>query len=84
MSLLSGEFNVVLDKLMSKAHVSGYKISNYCHVDEGYVNRLRRGEKHNPSVKVVIKISFALLHYGEKIAISDIAELFEAAGYSFW
>jgi transcriptional regulator with XRE-family HTH domain len=70
----------VLDNLLEESGVSCYKISNYTGIDEAYLSRLRNGEKHNPSLEVLIKIALALAYFSSKISIHDIEELLNSTG----
>jgi hypothetical protein len=63
----------VLDNLLEESGVSCYKISNYTGIDEN-------GEKHNPSLEVLIKIALALAYFSSKISIHDIEELLNSTG----
>jgi len=75
-------FSLTFSKLLERSGVSCYQISQYTHLDQAYLNRLKNGEKNNPSPETTIKISLALAHYGNKIKLSDIESLFKSTGRS--
>ena len=81
--LVDEDFAKVFCELLKKANTSGYEIAKFSHLDEGYVSRLKRGIKCNPSIKVLLRISFALVHASKKIELYDIKRLFESAGLFF-
>jgi transcriptional regulator with XRE-family HTH domain len=78
----SNGFSRAFSQLLEKAGVSCYKISQYSHVDEAYLSRLKNGKKQNPSPATIIKISLALTHYSDKIKLCDIQRLFRSVGRS--
>ena len=80
MGLYSEDFSKEFSKLLEKAGISCYKVSQYTHLDEAYLSRLRSGEKRNPSPETLVKISLALAHYGEQVQLHDIQRLFRSAG----
>ena len=75
-------FAQVFSQLLEKADTSCYKISQFTHLNEAYLSRLKAGEKHNPSPETIMKISLALTHYSEKITAYDIQKLFKSVGHS--
>lgn len=82
MGLYSGDFSKAFSKLLEKTSISCYKISQYTHLDQAYLSRLKIGEKQNPSPETVIKISLALAHYSNQVQLHDIQKLFESVGRS--
>ena len=82
MTLYATDFSVVFSKLLEKNGITCYQISQYSHLDQAYLNRLRRGEKLNPSPETIVKISVALAHFSDKINLGDIEHLFNAVGRS--
>jgi len=82
MRLYLTDFPKVFSRLLEKSGVSCYKISQYSHLYEAYLSRLKNGEKQNPSPETIIKISLALTHYSDKITAYDIQKLFRSVGRS--
>jgi hypothetical protein len=82
MGLYSDDFSQVFTKLLEKVGISCYQMSQYTHLDQAYLSRLRNGGKQNPSPETVVKISLALAHYGKQIQLHDIHRLFKSVGRS--
>ena len=82
MAIYVNGFSKVFSALLQQAHVSCYQISQYTHLDQGYLNRLKTGEKQNPSPETVMKISLALTHYSSQVRLYDIQRLFRSVGRS--
>lgn len=82
MALYSKDFTEVFSNLLEKYGVTCYQISQYSHLDQGYLSRLRNGEKHNPSPETLVKISIALAHSSNKVKLYDIEALFNSVGRS--
>jgi len=80
--LYSNNFADVFSRLLEKTRISCYRISQYVHLDESYLSRLRNGERNNPSPETIVKISLALAHLSDKISLYDIEDLFNASGRS--
>lgn len=78
----TNSFAKAFSQLLEKAGTSCYKISQFTHLDQAYLSRLKDGEKHNPSPETIIKISLALIHESEKITPYDINKLFKSVGRS--
>ena len=78
----SNGFSQVFCQLLEIAGVSCYKISQFAHLDQAYLSRLKNGEKQNPSPETMVKISLALVHYSDKIKLHDIQKLFKSVGRS--
>ena len=78
----SNSVSHAFSQLIEITGVSCYKISQFTHLDQAYLGRLKNSEKQNPSVETIIKISLALTHYSEKIKLYDIQELFKSVGRS--
>ena len=76
------DFAKVFSRLLEENNISCYSISQFTSLDQAYLSRLRGGQKDNPSVATVIKISLALAKLGENIKLHDIKELFNAVGRS--
>ena len=82
MAIYINEFSEVLSTLLEKNRISCYEISQYTHLDQAYLSRLRSGERKNPSPETIIKIGLALTHYSDKIKLHDIQKLFRSVGRS--
>lgn len=80
--LYANNFAEVFSRLLEKTRLSCYQITQYTNIDQGYLSRLKNGQKSNPSPEVIVKISLALAHLDAKIKISDIEALFKAVGRS--
>ena len=80
----SDNFSKVFSRLLEKSSVTCYKISNYAHIDEAYLSRLKSGEKNNPTAEVVLRISLALVHLDPHITLHDIEALLNSAGRSIF
>jgi hypothetical protein len=78
----SSNFSRVFSQLLETASVSCYQISQFAHLDQGYLSRLKNGAKQNPSPETIIKISLALAHLSDKIRLGDIQKLFKSVGRS--
>lgn len=82
MGLYLDDFSEVFSKLLEKTGISCYQISQYSHLDQAYLSRLRNGEKRNPSPETLVKISLAFTHYSDKVNLSAIQKLFKSVGRS--
>lgn len=82
MTLYASEFSEVFTALLRKTGISCYQISQYTHLDQAYLSRLKAGTKQNPSVETVIKISLAFTHYSDQVQLHDIQRLFKSVGRS--
>jgi transcriptional regulator with XRE-family HTH domain len=80
--IYSNNFSRAFSQLLEKAGTSCYKISQYTNLDEGYLSRLKKGERENPSPETITKISLALTHYSDKVKLYDIQKLFKSVGRS--
>ena len=78
----SNSFSQAFSQLLEKASISCYQISQFSHLDQAYLSRLKNGERHNPSPETIIKISLAVTHYSDKIKLYDIQKLFKSVGRS--
>ena len=81
-ALYNKDYSVAFDRALKKANISCYRISEFSHIDQGYLSCLRNGTKKNPSPETVMKISLALVHFSEKIILIDIERLFNSVGRS--
>ena len=78
----SGNFSQAFSQLLEKSGISCYQISQFAHLDQAYLSRLKSGERANPSAETIIKISLALTHYSNNINLYDIQRLFKSVGRS--
>ena len=76
------DFSLIFSKLIERAGISCYQISQYSHLDQAYLSRLRSGEKNNPSPETVMEIGLALAHLGGNISLYDVEGLFNSVGRS--
>ena len=82
MALYANNFAKAFSNLLQETGVTCYQISQYSHLDQAYLSRLKNGEKQNPSPDTIIKISLALTHYSDKVKLYDILKLFKSVGRS--
>lgn len=82
MTLYASDFSKVFSTLLEKNGISCYQISRYTHLDQAYLSRLKNGEKHNPSLETLIKVSLALTHYSNQVQLHDIQRLLKSVGRS--
>jgi transcriptional regulator with XRE-family HTH domain len=82
MAIYKNDFFYVFTELLKKSRVTCYQISQFSHLDQAYLSRLKSGERANPSVETVVKISLALTHYSNNINLYDIQRLFKSVGRS--
>jgi len=83
MGLYDGnDFSAVFSGLLQKTGVSCYRISQFSHLDEAYLSRLRSGEKKNPAPETVVKIALALVHFSDKVDLYDVEALLNSVGRS--
>jgi transcriptional regulator with XRE-family HTH domain len=78
----SNSFSQAFSQLLETASVSCYQISQFAHLDQAYLSRLKNGEKQNPSPETIMKISLAFAHHSDKIKLYDIQKLFKSVGRS--
>ncbi|MFC1998786.1 helix-turn-helix domain-containing protein [Chloroflexota bacterium] len=82
LGLYTNQFTEVFSELLGKHRVTCYQICRVTGIDQAYLSRLRSGERGNPSVEVVMRISLALMRCSENINIHDIERLFRSVGRS--
>jgi len=81
----NNDFSKVLDRLLEKAGISYYQIYKYTNLSESYLSRLKSGERRNPSVEIIMRISLALVSLSNgKIRQHHIEELFNSLGRSLF
>jgi transcriptional regulator with XRE-family HTH domain len=76
--IYTNDFAHVFSRLLEENEISCYQISQFTHLDQAYLSRLKNGKRENPSPATIIKISLALTHYSDKITIHDIQKLFRS------
>lgn len=82
MGIHSGDFSREFSRILQETGLSCYRITQFTNLDEGYLSRLKSGEKQNPSAETLMKICLALTHYSEQVTIHDMNQLFKATGRS--
>jgi transcriptional regulator with XRE-family HTH domain len=82
MSLYGNDFTKTFAELLVRSGVTCYRIAEYAGLDQGYLSRLKNGEKSNPSPGTIMRISLAFAHFGKQISLSDIERLFRSVGRS--
>ena len=80
--LYKNNFSEAFNKLLHKTGVSCYRISQYSHMDQAYLSRLKNGEKGNPSPEVIMKICLAIADSSAKTNVLDFEKLMNSAGRS--
>ena len=81
----NNNFSKVLSRLLEKAGISCYQIYQYTNLNEGYLSRLKSGERFNPSVETIMRISIALVSLSKgKIRQHHVEELFNSVGRSLF
>ena len=80
MTLYANDFSKIFSELLEKSGVTCYQISQYSHLDEGYLSRLRNVGKHDPSPEVIIKICLALANCNHNFKLHDFESLFNSVG----
>jgi predicted transcriptional regulator len=78
----SDSFAQTFSELLKKFDISCYQISEFTHLNESYLSRLRNGEKTNPSRETVLRIGIALAHCNSEVKLSDIETLFRSISLS--
>jgi hypothetical protein len=81
-TLYPNDFSRVFSSLLAKTGVTAYQIAKFTNINEGYLSRLRSGEKRDPSFQIIVKVSIALAHLSPQFALSDAERLFKAVGRS--
>jgi len=84
MGLYGNNFAKTFSDLIDKSGVSCYKIAQFTALNEGYLSKLRSGEKNNPSPEAVMKICLALARLSNKLTLYDFEELFNSVGRSIF
>ena len=75
-------FSTVFSRLLEKTGVSCYQIKQFTQLNEGYLSRLRTGERNNPSPETVFKIGLAFMHLSKDVKLHDVERLLNSVGRS--
>ena len=85
MGLYQNNFTEAFLKLITKSGVTPYQIHQFTHLDQAYLSRLKSGERFNPSVETIMRISLALVSLSNgKIRQHHVEELFNSVGRSLF
>lgn len=84
MVILKDNFTEVFDNTLRKHGITGSQIARFTRLDEGYISKLRNGQKENPSDETIFKICFAIAYYANKIPLDDLERLFNTTGHSLF
>jgi transcriptional regulator with XRE-family HTH domain len=74
------DFSLAFSRLLEKTGITIYQISQYTHLDQAYLHRLKTGERKNPSPATIIKISLAFAHFRPEFGIYEAERLFKSTG----
>lgn len=80
--LYNHNFSRAFSKALEKTGVTCYQIHNYTGLDQGYLSRLKSGEKGDPSFQVIVRLCVALAHYSSDFTQHDAEKLFGSVGRS--
>ncbi|MBT7081880.1 MAG: hypothetical protein HN929_10500 [Chloroflexi bacterium] len=80
--IYTAEFQTVFSDLTNRFKVTCYQIHTVSGIDQGYLSRLRNGDRDNPSVEIVMRIALALMRCSARITMHDIERLFRSVGRS--
>ncbi|MCJ7655323.1 MAG: helix-turn-helix transcriptional regulator [Dehalococcoidia bacterium] len=80
MEVWAGDFSPVFFRLLEETEITIYQISQYTHLDQAYLHRLKTGERRNPSPATVIKITLAFAHLSAEFGIRQAERLFKSIG----
>lgn len=80
--LYPDDFPRAFSSLLVKTSATAYQITKFTGLDEGYLSRLRSGEKQNPSMETIVKICIALAHINSGFTLSDAERLLNSVGRS--
>ena len=84
MALYSKNFAKSFSEVLQNSQISCYKLSQYSHLDEGYLSCLRNGTKVNPSPETIVRICLSIAHYSNKPTLLDFEKLFNSTGRSLF
>ena len=82
--IYASNFSVVFSRLLEKTNISCYQIHQFTHLDQGYLSRLKKGEKNNPGPETILKISLAFTHWSKDVKLYDIERLFNSVSRSIY
>jgi transcriptional regulator with XRE-family HTH domain len=74
-------FAKTLRRLRSKARITSYCLATEAQLAPSHVRRLEKGERKNPSRRVVLELAQALLDSSGDITLKDVDSLLKSAGY---
>ena len=74
-------FAKTLRRLRAKSRISSYYLATEAQLDPSHVRRLEKGERTNPSRRVVLELAQALLDSSGDITLKDVDNLLKSAGY---
>jgi transcriptional regulator with XRE-family HTH domain len=80
--IYTNNFAEAFSEILNETGVSCYQIAQYSYLNEGYLSRLRSGEKNNPSPETIMKICLAFAHLSNTVSLYDLDELFNSVGRS--
>jgi hypothetical protein len=75
-------FGQVFSEILKKTGASCYQIHKFTGLDQGYLSRLRSGEKGDPSFQVIVRLCLALAHCSPQFSQYDAEKLFGSVGRS--
>ena len=82
--IYASNFSVVFSRLLEKTNISCCQIHQFTHLDQGYLSRLKKGEKNNPGPETILKISLAFTHWSKDVKLHDIERLFNSVSRSIY
>jgi transcriptional regulator with XRE-family HTH domain len=74
------DFSPAFSRLLEETGITIYQISQYTHLDQAYLHRLKTGERKNPSPATIIKIALAFAHLSPAFGIYEAERLFKSTG----
>ena len=80
--LYSHDFSRAFSRALEKTGVTCYQIHKYTGLDQGYLSRLKSGEKADPSFQVIVRLCLALAHCSSDFTQHDAENLFGSVGRS--
>jgi len=80
--IYASNFSVVFSRLLEKTNISCCQIHQFTHLDQGYLSRLKKGEKNNPGPETILKISLAFTHWSKDVKLHDVERLLNSISRS--
>ena len=80
--LYNNNFSQVFSGFLAKTGVTCYQLHRYTGLDEGYLSRLKSGEKQDPSFQTIAKITLAFAHYSRDFSVNHAEALLNSVGRS--